>query len=154
MAVFPIQHWDTLTVIGVLILILAWLGVGYILRDKRRAEFEEADEEVKEEEEDWNWSEKFDEAAKLVEKIGPKSVSGMVNAPKNGFEAVFPSERLRERIELDLVDHDDSRNWFLARSAIPVEVERVEVQETITEVFEAVEKFKKEYPEAAKQLGI
>ena len=143
------------------ILSIALLGVlmrvvrSYSVRQKSLAEAELSDAAEAQLRRDKTWENKLETAARLVVQIGPKTIATPSGATSSAFETVFSKKELRDDIEMYLVYHDERNNTFMPKFLDRNEIDRAEVHETILEILEAIEQFKRKNPEiAAKQLGI
>jgi hypothetical protein len=141
----------SIVLLGVLIRVVR----RYFVREKSVAEAELSDAAEAELRRDKTWESKLETAAQLIVQIGPKIIATPSGATSSAFETVFSKKELRDDIEMYLVYHDERNNTFIPKLLDRDEIDRAEVHETILEVLEAIEQFKKQNPDtAAKQLGI
>jgi hypothetical protein len=120
---------------------------------KRQTEIMEAQESRREREE-WvliEWRTKFDKAVRAVLSIGFSKLIQLPTWQSTAYGTILPSAELRQRIETYLV-HQDGR--FMARALNDDVLRSQIVQTTITEVLEAVERFKVSDPDNARKLSL
>lgn len=99
------------------------------------------------------WTAKWEEAADVLVKIYPGYVIVKPGTSTNAYELVF-SEPLRRRIEHHLGKKIFFTNKFHPKVLLKDDLLNSVVQEVITEVLAAVEKFKREHTDWSRSLRL
>lgn len=92
------------------------------------------------------WSRKFDTAVRLLLAIEPKIFT---DSRGRAFVYIFPEDDLRSRIETYLIEADLGRNLFKARPVAAELLLMPIVQQTIQQVLDRVQEFRKKDPVSA-----
>jgi len=98
------------------------------------------------------WSSKFDAAVSAVQKLGPHWMVAN-GSQTNAFGLAFPAE-LVGRIERYLIVERSSRGIFRARQMDASQFRLSPVQDTITQVLDSANKFRRDWPDEARKLGL
>jgi len=144
--------WNLInTFIGSLALSIAIWGLLYVRRqfELSKRQDENAKKRASDDEE---WSVKFGLAARTLASIGNKLIS--VPQYGYGYNLVFPSVELRQRIEAHLINLNPTNMSIQVRSLSSDQLRHQDVRRTIADVLAAIEKAKHDIPQAVRVLDI
>jgi hypothetical protein len=145
-----------LVLIPILISIYAlWVSIESRKYTRAQVELMQEQERTREREraiED-EWAQKFDDAVSAVQKVA----SAWTQTPggqTNTYGLAFPGPDLVPRIERYLIEEKMSRGPVRARQINAAQLRLPIVQETITQVLDCVERFKREWPGETVRLNL